>query len=157
MTTNHSSLHHFWLILGKFSIFPEPSPSVVAKSIVSSPHKLLRLCSSSKVAHSYVLLPEGLLCLPAQCQECAGNARRQASATSRGCVHCRGGRNSPAVLLSAPLCKEAKKEHRQSPAKMTSSRPLVCLFLPNLSNQTPQGGWGPNVPSLCVNDFNNTI
>lgn len=32
MTTNHSSLHHFWLILGKFSIFPEPSPSVVALS-----------------------------------------------------------------------------------------------------------------------------
>lgn len=68
-----------------------------------------------------------------------------------------GGRNSPAVLLSAPLCKEAKKEQRQSPPKMTSSRPLVCIFLPKLSKQTPQGGWRAIVASLCVNDFNNAI
>lgn len=51
--------------------------------------------SSSRMAHEYVLLKEGLLCLPAQCQE---HSRRQAV------LHPSTG------LASTPLCKEEQDE-----------------------------------------------
>lgn len=146
MTTNHSSLHPFWLILGKFCIFPEPSPSVVAQSIVSSPHKLLRLCSSSMVAHSYVLLPEGLLCLPAQCQECAGNARRQASATSRGCVHCRGAEIHQQYCCLLLCAKRQKRNTAKALQKWPPAGLLYACFCQTSLNRPHRVDGGPMSP-----------
>lgn len=54
------------LFLASFAFFQSPHH----QCIVGSPHKQLRLCSSSKMARSYVLLPEGLLCLPAVSRVC---------------------------------------------------------------------------------------
>ncbi len=62
------------------------------------------------MAHLYVPLPEGLLCLPAQSQEHAQDFRRQAVTL---------GELDRAIesLVSAHLFKEEQDQHCQSPTK----------------------------------------
>lgn len=74
----------------------------------------------------YALWLEGLLCLPALCQDCKTESRRQASTP--------GEVKRAAGLLSAPLCTRSR---RPKPCKMTSRKGTLvqvpCPGLPSLT------------------------
>ncbi len=93
--------------------------------------RLHRQSNSSRMAHQYMPLLEGLQCLPAQSQEHGGDSRRQTF--TLGAIPSAG----PAV--SAPLCEEGQDEHCQNPTKWPPADLWCECLWPNNHKQTPWG------------------
>lgn len=82
--------------------------------------RLQMLSNCSKMAQSYMPLPEGLQYLPAQSREHGGNSRRKAVTVEHPSVE----------WASAPLSKEEQQEELPEPDRRTSSR-CECLWPTN--------------------------
>jgi len=90
------------------------------------------------MAHQCELWQEGLLCLSAQCPERGGDTRRQASIPGdvEGAV---GGQQPSSRTATSSFVQGRRGGALPGPFKITSSRPLICMFLLKLP-KTDEGG-----------------
>ncbi len=128
----------FWLVLHLGSVL-----LLVACGKTWTLQRLHRQSNSSRMAHQYVLLPEGLLCLAAQSLEHGRDSRRQAVTLGELDWAVEG-------PVSAPMCKEEQAEHWQSPTKWPLAGHWCECLWPNNQKQTswgwPEGPTSSNGP-----------
>ena len=99
------------------------------------------------MAHQCALWQEGLLCLPAQCQEHGGDTRRQAS-TPGDVVGAVGGQQPISRSAIWSFVQGGTGGALPEPYKTTSSRPHVHVSAQTVRNRLHEGGMRARRPQV---------